>query len=80
MAAGVPVVTTNVASLPEAAGGAALLVDPDDSEALIDSVRSAALVPEVRDLLIAKGRERVSELTWGQTARAVDAVLQSAIG
>ena len=38
MACGTPVVTSNVSSLPEVAGGAALLVDPHDTDAIADGI------------------------------------------
>lgn len=78
MAAGVPVVTTTVASLPEAAGGAALLVDPDDQDGLAAAVRKAVLDPEVRTDLIARGHERVVGLTWAATAQRVDEIVRAA--
>ncbi len=69
MAAGCPVVTSNETSLPESAGGAALLVDPHSvpsiASAMVRLDRDAAL----RCDLIARGRRRVSQLTWEATAR-----------
>ncbi len=80
MAAGVPVVTTTAASLPEAAGDAGVLVDPDDSHRLIDAVRSILFDADLRAGLIDKGLARTAGLTWAQTAERVDSVIQSAIG
>ena len=42
MASGVPVVAANRTALPETCGDAALLVDPDDAEALADALLRAA--------------------------------------
>ncbi len=39
MASGTPVVTSNVSSLPEVAGDAALLVDPYDIDSIVDGIR-----------------------------------------
>ncbi len=69
MAYGVPVVTSNVSSLPEIAGDAALLVDPEDVECLGDALLRAADDAGTREQLIARGRERVRGFTWGETAR-----------
>ena len=66
MAAGAPVVTSRTTSLPEAAGGAAVLVDPRDERAIADGLRQA--IAE-RDVLVAAGRRRVSGRTWADVAR-----------
>jgi glycosyltransferase involved in cell wall biosynthesis len=74
MAAGTPVVTTDVTALPEAAGGAARLVAPEAGalrDALLDLLGDAG----ERDRLRAAGRARAAGFTWDATARAVDAVL-----
>lgn len=70
MAAGVPVLTSNVSSLPEVAGDAAHFVDPDS----VDSIRSGLEVlladAGLREQLIARGRAREREFTWRRTAEA----------
>ncbi len=69
MACGVPVVSSNAASLPEVVGNAALLVPPDDAEALAAAIRRVlddeALQAEMR----ARGLERAKRFTWEETAR-----------
>lgn len=80
MASGTPVVCSNRSALPEAAGGAALLADPDDAESLSKAVMSAVFDAPVRTELIAKGRERVRDLNWENTAAAVDRVCAEACG
>lgn len=70
MASGTPVVTTTAASLPEVAGDAALLVDPDDRAALVEAVRRVLDDPMLRDDLIARGKARVPRFTWRKTAEA----------
>ncbi len=72
MAAGCPVVTSNVSSLPEVAGKAAVLVDPASSEAIADGVQEAR---QRRAELQAKGIKRASEFTWERTARETLRVL-----
>jgi len=79
MACRVPVVCSDRSALPEAAGGAAVLVDPDDTESLVANVLSAATDDPFRQELISKGLERVQGLTWEKTARGVDAVVSSAV-
>jgi glycosyltransferase involved in cell wall biosynthesis len=69
MACGTPVVTSNRSSLPEVAGSAALLCDPDDEgsigEALAKVLRDDDLAGDLRRL----GRERAATFTWDRTAR-----------
>ena len=69
MAAGVPVVTANVSSLPEVAGGAAVLVDPRSAAALRDAMERVLLSPETRRQLAEAGRRRASCFTWEACAR-----------
>ena len=64
MACGTPVVTSNVSSLPEVAGGAALLVDPYDAEAIADGMVRAVTDESLRADLIARGLARAREFSW----------------
>jgi glycosyltransferase involved in cell wall biosynthesis len=66
MARGVPVVSSNRSSLPEVAGDAALLVDPEDRRALRAAIEQALADPEP---LRAKGLARAAEFTWERTAK-----------
>ena len=70
MACGAPVVTSNVSSLPEIAGEAALLVDPLDVGDLAQAMRQALADPELRRHLRAKGLEQARRFTWEATTRA----------
>jgi len=69
MACGTPVLTSSVSSLPEAAGGAALLADPSSVEDIADKLLELAEDAALRAMLTDKGFERVSKLSWKQTAR-----------
>jgi alpha-1,3-rhamnosyl/mannosyltransferase len=66
MALGVPVVTSRVSSLPEAAGGAAVLVDPFDVESIARGIADAT---GRREALIGAGLARVAGRTWLDVAR-----------
>lgn len=68
MACGTPVVTSTVSSLPEAAGDAALLVDPTDVEAIADALRRILTDQALAQSLRAKGLAHVTPYTWGRTA------------
>jgi glycosyltransferase involved in cell wall biosynthesis len=73
MAAGTPVVAADRAALPEACGGAALLVDPDDPDAFAAALIRAA-GPE-RERLAEAGRARAAGLSWARSAGSVDAAI-----
>jgi glycosyltransferase involved in cell wall biosynthesis len=69
MACGTPVVTSNVTSLPEIAGDAAVLVNPESVESITDGMVRAE-VPSLRQQLIASGLKRSQAFTWPNCARA----------
>ena len=77
MATGTPVVTTNVTALPETAGGAARLTDPDP-EALRDALVTLLADESERARLSALGLARAREFTWERTAQGIDAIVRAA--
>ena len=77
-AAGVPVLTSNVSSLPEVAGEAAVLVDPADVHAIAKALSELVDDADLRAVLSAAGVARASRFTWEATARATAAVLREA--
>ncbi|NKB25266.1 MAG: glycosyltransferase [Kiritimatiellae bacterium] len=68
MACGTPVVCSNVSSLPEVAGQAAALFDPDDTNQLIETVLRILTDPAWAKELSEKGQKRTSKFTWKRTA------------
>jgi alpha-1,3-rhamnosyl/mannosyltransferase len=68
MAAGVPSVTSNVSSMPEIAGDAALLIDPRSVTELRDALERLMLSPGLRSELAAKGRLQASRFSWESAA------------
>lgn len=74
MAQGTPVVTSAGRSTEEVAGGAAVLVDPLDVDAIAGGLLDA--IARADDLATA-GRRRAAELTWATTARATAAVYRA---
>ncbi|MGH9174524.1 MAG: glycosyltransferase family 4 protein [Vicinamibacterales bacterium] len=70
MACGTPVVTSNVSSLPEIAGGAALLVDPYDPTSIADGITRAVTDEPLRQELARRGLDRAREFSWAQSAAA----------
>jgi glycosyltransferase involved in cell wall biosynthesis len=69
MTLGAPVVTTNTASLPEVAGNAAVLVPPDDDQALAEGILAVLSDGELRDRLIHSGYQQAQAFSWQQTAQ-----------
>jgi glycosyltransferase involved in cell wall biosynthesis len=80
MAAGVPVVSSNAASLPEAVGDAGLLISPDDVDLWVESLASALTDEAVRGRLIAAGRARAAGMTWDAVAEATLRVYREVTG
>ncbi len=69
MACGAPVITSGTTSLPEVAGDAALLVEPENVEALGDALQRVLEDAALRETLRTKGFERVKDFTWDRSAR-----------
>jgi glycosyltransferase involved in cell wall biosynthesis len=73
MACGVPVVTSNISSLPEVAGDAALMVDPYNIEELTDALRRLIIDDTLRTQLVERGYQQAAAFTW---QRAADQLIQ----
>jgi glycosyltransferase involved in cell wall biosynthesis len=71
MACGTPVVTSNVSSLPEVAGGAAILVDPYDADSIADGITRAISDQALRTELITRGLARARDFSWTQSVTAI---------
>jgi glycosyltransferase involved in cell wall biosynthesis len=80
MACGAPVVASNISSLPEVAGDAAILVNPKDVHQIALAMRQiledAHLAQELRE----RGLRRAAQFTWEQTARQTIAVYEQVLG
>ncbi|HEY2766929.1 MAG TPA: glycosyltransferase family 1 protein [Solirubrobacteraceae bacterium] len=70
MAHGTPVACSNVSALPEVAGDAALLFDPQRQEEITGAIRTLLGDPELAARLRERGRERVASFTWKRTGAA----------
>ncbi len=71
MASGTPVVTSNVSSLPEVVGDAALLIDPYDPAAIAEGISLALTDEALRAQLVARGLERARSYSWETSVRRV---------
>ena len=79
MAARVPIVTSNVSSMPEVAGEAALYVDPRDPSDLADAMGRLLDTPELSAALGEAGRRRARLFTWQATAEDTKAFFEGAV-
>lgn len=78
MACGVPVLTSNVCSIPEVVGDAGLMVDPFDVGAIADGIKRLVHDRSLREELRRKGLLRAKKFCWDDTARRTWSVLQMA--
>jgi alpha-1,3-rhamnosyl/mannosyltransferase len=69
MAAGAPVLTSNVTSIPEVAGDAALLLPPTDVVAWTEALRRVLTEEALQADLRARGRARAQQFSWREAAR-----------
>jgi len=79
MACGAPVVTSNTSSLAEIADGAALLVDPYDSEAIAEAMDRAMSDGEERERLRLAGLSRARSFSWERSTRETLQVYEEAL-
>ncbi|MDJ0702265.1 MAG: glycosyltransferase family 1 protein [Leptolyngbyaceae cyanobacterium MO_188.B28] len=76
MACGTPVISSNLSSLPEVAGDAAILVDPYDRNAITVAMQSVANNGQLRQKLRTAGLERAKLFTWQRTGQQTVEVLK----
>lgn len=75
-ACGCPVITSDTSSLPEAAGEAALLVNPNDTAAIAEAMRRVAAGPALRESLIERGFANARRFSWAACAQSVLGVIE----
>jgi len=76
MACGVPVICSNVSSLPEVAGNAALLFDPNDSNALAHQMNTITTDHSLREKMIGLGHQRTGDFSWDTAADKIYSILE----
>ena len=76
MSHGVPVITSNVSSLPEIAGHAGLLVNPMDTASIAAGIETVLTHPEQRESMKIAGRLQARQFSWPRTAEATYRVYQ----
>lgn len=76
MATGCPIISSRTTCLPEIAGDAALLLDPDDSEAWAEAMVELMDHPDRQQMLQRKGRSRVKAFSWEQFTTTILTILE----
>ncbi len=79
MASGTPVVTSNVSSLPEVVGDAAILVDPYDAGSIADGIAKVLSDDDLRRDLKARGLERARQFSWERSVERVREIYQQVV-
>lgn len=69
MACGTPVITSNCTSMPEIAGDAALLVDPNSAESIAAGIHKMMSDASLREEYRQKGLNRRKQFSWSRSAR-----------
>src|SRR5205085_2395359 len=77
MACGCPVITTNLSTLPEAAGKAAYIVDRHSIPEMIEALR-AVRVPKIRERLKVAGECQAAKFRWNKFVHGLARNLQLA--
>jgi len=80
MACGCPVITSNRSAMPEVAGGAARLIDPQDENNIATALREIWHNREARKSMREAGIKRAAELRWVDFAQANVAIYRSLLG
>jgi glycosyltransferase involved in cell wall biosynthesis len=80
MASGTPVITSNVSSLPEVVGDAALLIDPMSASAIAAAMARVLDDQDLREDLVRRGYERVKAFSWERSVRRIREVYAEVLG
>ncbi len=78
MASGTPVIASQVSSLPEVVGGAAMLVNPENVFDIARGITEVLLNDELREELTTRGRRQAARFSWARTASEVLKVYEEA--
>jgi glycosyltransferase involved in cell wall biosynthesis len=79
MSCGAPVVCSNRTSLPEVVGDAALMVDPQDPQALADAITCVLTDEQLRTDLQARSLQQAARFNWHKTATETLSVYEEAL-
>jgi glycosyltransferase involved in cell wall biosynthesis len=71
MAHGTPVVTSNVSSLPEVVGNAAVLVNPENVFEIMRALRRVLMDQALRDRMKERGYQQAARFSWEKSVRRI---------
>lgn len=77
MTLGLPVICSNTSSMPEVAGNAALLVQPNNINEIAEAMNELIINDELRNGLIAKGKTQATHFDWNSSAEKVVEIIKS---
>lgn len=80
LASGTPVLTSDVCSLPQVVGDAAILVNPENCEEIAEGIRRIVFDSDLRNQLREKGLRRSKLFSWRNTASKTSEIIQTALG
>jgi Glycosyltransferase len=69
MACGIPVITSNITSIPEVVDNSALLIDPKDTDSLCESMLNVLSNQALYNNLVKSGLKRAAQFSWEKTAK-----------
>ncbi len=79
MSMGVPVVTSNISSLPEVVGDNAVMVDPNNVKSIKDGIEEVLIDTELKDRLSKTGLDRAKLFSWEKAAKETLAVFEESL-
>ncbi len=72
-----PVITSDVSSLPEAGGDAALYFNPNDAKDIADRIEKVLNDEKLKKQMVAKGHEQIKKFSWDKSAKEVIKIFES---
>ena len=72
MASGVPVITSNITSMPEIGGDAVITIDPFNKEELAEAMHNVLTDESLRKKMIEAGLSRAKGFTWQKTVEQTE--------
>lgn len=76
MQRGCPVITSNISSMPEAGGDAALYVDPESADDIAEKMSLLVHDKKMREELVEKGKKQIKKFSWEKAAEETLGVLK----
>lgn len=76
---GVPVIASNVSSIPEIVGNAGILVAPDNTAEIAQAMQTISINTKLRDELIEKGKLRAQDFSWNISAKKIASIIEAIV-